>query len=32
MEGEKLDKYLKDNFEEVWARFNVLGTGWVEIE
>ena len=34
MQGAKLDQYLKfDNrFDELWDSYNVLKTGWVEIE
>ena len=32
MQGDKLDKYMNEHFSEMWAKTNVLGTGWVEIE
>ena len=32
MQGPKLQKYLDENFDEVWNKYNILNTGWVEIE
>ena len=34
MQGTKLDQYLRfeNRFDELWDKFNVLKTGWVEIE
>ena len=32
MSGDKLQKYLDDNFPSVWEKFDVLRTGWVEVE
>ena len=32
MEGEKLDNYIGENFPDLWKKYEVLGTGWIEIE
>ena len=32
MEGKKLEEYLNVNFSELWDHYNVLGTGFVEVE
>ena len=32
LEGKALDEYMKWNFDDTWKFFNVMGTGWIEIE
>ena len=32
LEGSKLTQYLNDKFPDLWDKYDVLKTGWVEIE
>ena len=32
MEGEQLKGYLSEHFPEIWKKYDVLGTGWIEVE
>ena len=32
LEGPKLQEFLDLNFEPLWKKQDVLGTGWIEVE
>ena len=32
LEGRNLQQYLADHFEDMWAKYDVIKTGWVEVE
>ena len=32
MKGQKLNDYLAENFDELWKKYDVIETGWVEVE
>jgi len=32
MEGDKLNNYLNEKFDEMWNKYDVIKTGWVEVE
>ena len=32
MDGEKLNSYLNEKFDELWNKYDVIKTGWVEVE
>ena len=32
MEGQKLADYLTENFPPLWAKYDVLNNGWMEVE
>ena len=32
LEGAKLAQYMSQNFDDVWRKYDVLKTGWVEVE
>ena len=32
LEGPKLDQYLGEHFQDTWQKYDVIKSGWVEIE
>ena len=32
MEGDKLQKFLNENFDDLWTKYDVIKTGWIEGE
>ena len=32
LEGDKLTQYLNEKFPEVWNKYDVIKTGWIEVE
>ena len=32
LQGQKLNDYLTENFNDLWKKYDVIETGWVEIE